>query len=532
MVLLAAGLLPGQVKYEDILKGPGRNWLTYAGDYAATRYSPLSQIHTGNVGSLVPKWTFQVPGARRLEASPLVHEGVMYITNTNEVLALDAASGRRIWTYRDEQAKLKNVNRGVALLGNRVYFVTSDCHLVALDARTGRLVFHKKYADTEKGNFATLAPLAIQDKILVGVSGGESGMRGFVAALSAGTGEEVWRTYTVPLKGEPFAETWSEFDTQWAGAATWMSGTFDPALNLVYWTTGNPWPDFYGGERRGDNLFSCSVLALDAGTGRMKWYFQFTPHDTHDWDAQSWPVLVDLEWKGQPRKLLMHPNRNGFFYLLDRVTGEFLRATPFIDKLTWATGVDAKGRPIEVSGSEPKPEGNITCPSVRGASNWMSPTFHPATRLFYVPTLEQCDRYFSSARKAEPLKGFTGGGGEEIPNQPGQFFLRALDPITGRRVWQYPMTGKGDMWAGAVSTAGGLVVFGDDDGQIVALDARTGRHLWHYAMGQLLTASPVTFEVNGKQYITLLGASDVFTFGLFEPAKPVGRSPDAAEAGR
>jgi alcohol dehydrogenase (cytochrome c) len=513
--------LAAQVRFEDIRNGPGVNWLTYFGDYAAQRHSPLRQIHRDNVASLVPKWTYHVDVARRLESVPLVYDGVMYVTNSNEVHALDARTGRRIWHYRDDQVGRQNVNRGAALLGDRLFFVTGDDYLIALHRTTGAVLWHKKFADVEKGYHATLAPLALKDRIIVGVSGGDSGMRGFVAALSASTGEELWRFWTVPAKGEPGSDTWGDFALEWGGAGTWMTGTYDPELNLIYWPTGNPWPDFYGKGRPGDNLYSCSVVALDAGTGKLQWHFQFTPHDTHDWDAQSIPVLVDLDFAGRRRKLLLHANRNGFFYVLDRTTGEFLRAKPFVDKLTWASGVDAKGRPIEVPGMEPAPNGTRVCPSVRGASNWMAPSYNPDTGLFYVPTLEQCDIYNSSAKAPQPMAGFAGGGGEQIPSDPGKFYLRAIDPKTLGRRWEYPMTGPATMWAGTLSTAGGLVFFGDDDGHLVALDARTGKHLWHYYMGQMLTASPITYTIDGKQYVTIAAATDVFTFGLFEPVKSV-----------
>ncbi|HYM10759.1 MAG TPA: PQQ-dependent dehydrogenase, methanol/ethanol family, partial [Bryobacterales bacterium] len=484
-----------QVRFEDIRQGEGANWLTYYGDYGARRYSPLRQINRQTVGSLVPKWTYHVEGAKHLETTPLVCDGVMYITNTNEVYALDARTGRSIWHYKAEQSKRENVNRGVAIMGNRVFFATGDAHLVALHRTTGAVLWDKQYADAKKNQTATLAPLALKDRVIVGVTGGDSGNRGFVAALSASTGEELWRFWTVPAKGEPGAETWGDFAVEWGGASTWMTGTYDSELNLIYWQTGNPWPDFYGRGRQGDDLYSCSVVALDAGTGKLRWYFQFTPHDTHDWDAQSIPVLIDANFGGRPRKLLLHANRNGFFYVLDRTNGEFLRAKPFVDKLNWATGIDAKGRPIEVPDMDPAASGKRVCPSVRGASNWMNPSYDPETGLFYVPTLEQCDTYTSSAEKPEPMKGFAGGGGEEIPTEPGKFYLRALDPRTGERRWEYPMTGPRTMWAGTVATAGGLVFFGDDDGQLVALDAKTGTHLWHYYMGQLLTASPITYSV-------------------------------------
>jgi len=458
LIALALVCLPSspQVLYEQLRKGPGDNWLTYAGDYGAQRYSPLAQIDRRNVAFLVPKWVYHVDEAKRLEATPLVFEGVMYVTNTNEVYALDARTGRRIWRYRDEQATRKDVNRGAALLGDRVFFITSDARLVALNRQTGGVLWSRQYGDTKKGQSATLAPLALKDRIVVGVGGGDSGTRGFVAAFSASSGEELWRFWTIPAKGEPGAETWSDQLREWGGAATWLSGTFDPESNTIYWPTGNPWPDFYGGNRDGDNLYSCSLVALDAGTGKLKWHFQFTPHDTHDWDAQSWPVLLDAEFEGKPRKLLLHPNRNGFFYVLDRTTGQFLRAKPFVEKLTWAKGIDAKGRPILVPNMDPSPEGRRVCPSIRGASNWMSPSYNPQTGLFYVPTLEQCDNYTSSSRTPEPMKNFAGTGVENIPTEPGQFFMRALDPKTGEKRWDYPMTGSGQMWAGTLSTAGGV----------------------------------------------------------------------------
>lgn len=516
-----AGLSFSQARYEDILAGPGRNWLTYAGDYGAQRHSPLKQITAANAANMVAKWTYHVDNATRLEATPIVVDGVMYITNSNEVHALDARTGRRIWRYRDEQAKLQRVNRGVAVLGDRLFFVTSDCHLIALNRITGAVIWNTKYAEADQQYFATMAPLAVKDRVIVGVGGGERGIRGFVAAFSPATGEELWRFNTVPKKGEPGAETWGNFNTDWGGGATWMSGTFDPQLNLIFWPTGNPWPDYYAGERRGDNLYTCAVVALDVTTGKLKWYFQFTPGDIRDWDAQSVPVLIDAEYKGKPRKMLLHPNRNGFFYVLDRTNGEFLSATPFVEKFNWATGVDAKGRPIEVPNLLPSATGTKICPSVRGASNWMSPSFNPQTKLLYVPTLEQCDMYTTTTAKAETILGFAGGGGEQIPKEPGKLYLRAIDYTTGKRVWEYPMPGPATMWAGTVSTAGGVIFFGDDDGNLAAVDAAAGKHLWHYATGQRLTASPMTFEVAGKQYVTISAGTEVYTFGLFEPVKPV-----------
>jgi alcohol dehydrogenase (cytochrome c) len=504
----------GQVTYQDILRSPAENWLTYHGDYRAQRHSPLTQIDTKTVRRLAPAWTYHIASANRLEATPVVFDGVMYVTDSNAVYALNARTGKSIWTYRDQFAEKQGVNRGVAILGDSVFFVSTDCYLVSLHRTSGAILWHKKFADVSKGYSATLAPLALRDRVIVGVTGGDSGMRGFVAALSASTGDELWRFYTVPAKGEPGSETWGEFDTQWGGGATWMTGTYDPELNTLYWSIGNPWPDFLGSGRRGANLYTDSIIALDAAAGKLKWYFQFTPHDTHDWDAQSIPVLADINLQGHSRRVLLHPNRNGFFYILDRVTGRFLCATPFIEKLDWAKGIDASGKPIEVPDMEPVPGGRRVCPSVRGASNWMSPTFDPATGLLYVPTLEECDIYTAAAQSPEPMKDLGGGGAESISKEPGKFYLRALNPSNGERRWQYPMTGKVDMWAGAVSTSGGVVFFGDDDGSLVALDSITGKHLWHYYMGQTITASPMTFSVGGRQYVSIATTTDVFTFGL------------------
>ncbi len=519
-LLACAVCVTAQVAASDIAKSPGQNWLTYHGDYRAQRYSPLTQINRETVGRLVPQWTNHIDDARRLEATPIVYDGVMYLSNSNEVYAIDACTGRTIWSYRDDQATRNDANRGVAILGNAVFFVSSDGYLIALNRITGGVLWHREYAPVKSGYYASLAPLAIKDRIVVGVSGGDSGMRGFVAAYAAASGEELWKFYTVPAQGEPGAETWGEFDVKWGGGATWMTGTYDPDLNLTYWTTGNPWPDYYGGGRRGANLYTDSIVALDADNGKLKWYFQFTPHDTHDWDAESIPVLVDMNYDGKPRKLLVHPNRNGFLYVLDRATGQYLTAHPFVQLLNWAKGIDAQGHPIEVPDMDPTPAGRRVCPSTRGASNWMSPSWSPSEKLLYVPTLEQCDLYVSTMHTPEPMHDLMAGGGGPPPGESGKFYLRALDPVTGNKRWEYPMAGPATMWAGSVTTAGGLVFFGDDEGQLVAVDSSTGRDLWHYGMGQLLTASPITYSINGKQYVSIASATDVFTFALFEPQKP------------
>jgi len=506
-----------QVRYEDIQKGPGRNWLTYSGDFSSQRHSSLSQINRDNVGSLAPKWIYHIPGAKRLETSPLVFDGVMYASNTNEVFALDAKTGRLIWHFRAEAVDDDRVNRGVALLGDKVFFVTSDAHLIALHRTTGNVIWDRLFAPANQGYAATAAPLVVRDLVIVGVAGGGTGRRGFVAALDAQTGEERWRFWTVPAKNEPAARTWAQFPLEWGGAPTWTTGSFDPDLNLIYWPTGNPWPDFYGGDRPGDNLYSDCILSLDAVTGKLRWYFQITPHDTHDWDANETPVLLDEEFGGSPRKLVVQANRNGYYYVIDRVTGEFLAARRFVDRLNWATGIDAKGRPIEVPRMDPTPAGVKVCPSVRGATNWMSPSYDPSANLLYVVALEQCDIYVGSAKAPKPLSGFHGTGAEQIPDEPGRMYLRAISPRTGEIVWQHEMPGQGTMWAGTVSTAGGVVISGDDSGNLVALDTTTGEDLWHFYTGHTLYASPVTFSVDGKQYVTIAAESDLITFGLFEP---------------
>lgn len=528
LVVLVLLPLRGQVRYEDILHGPRDSWLTYAGDYASRRHSPLAQVNRNNVRSLVPVWVHNIEGAHHLETTPLVYDGIMYVSDTNKVEALDARTGRRLWRFHAEHVKKEEVNRGIALLGNRVYLVTSDAHLVALHRTSGNLIWDRAFAPG--GIYpSTMAPLAIKDKILVGVSGGGNGKRGFVAALSAETGEESWRFWTVPAQGEPGSETWADFPVQYGGAPTWTTGSYDPELNLVYWATGNPWPDFYGVRRRGDNLYSDSVVALDGDTGKLEWYFQFTPHDTHDWDANETLVLIDTPFQGRQRKLLVQADRNGFYYILDRTHGTFLAAERFVEKLSWATGVAPTGRPIEVPHTQPTPSGNRVCPATRGATNWMSPSYNPSIGLLYVVALEQCDLYSSSTKDPQPASNLQGTGGEPIPTERGQFYLRALDAATGARRWEYRMTGPATMWAGTVSTAGGLVFTGDDDGDLVALDASSGEDLWHFYTGHSLFASPITFMLDGRQYVTIAAETDIFTFALFSqplvPDRASGRAP-------
>lgn len=503
-----------QVTTADLQRGVGANWLTYNGDYAGQRYSPLKEINGNNVSHLVPKWVRHFDTTSDLEAVPLVYEGVLYTTNGNEISALDATTGRQIWHYTESGNQKRGVNRGAAIFGDQVYYSTSSCHLISLRRNNGAVLWDRAYASNADGYSCSAPPLVVKDKLLLGVA--SSGTTCFVVALSNTDGHELWRVRSVPKRGEPGSETWGQFPVDHAAGPIWTAGTYDPELNLVYWPTGNPWPDFYGGDRPGDNLYTDSILALNPDTGAMKWHFQFVPHDTHDWDANETPVLVDAEFHGQPHKLLIQANRDGFYYVLDRVTGEFLLGKPFVKQLNWASGLDAKGRPIVVPDKEPSAAGTHVCPSVHGATNWWSPSYSPTERMLYVVALEQCETYFSSAQKPVPNSGFRGTGHNIVPDQPGQFYLRAIDMESGNIRWEFPMPGPTTMWAGTVATAGGLVFAADDDGDLAAFDSKSGKNLWHFFTGGNLHASPMTFSVDGHQYVAISAGTNLFVFGLQE----------------
>jgi alcohol dehydrogenase (cytochrome c) len=524
-LMLMALPVYGSVRFVDVVKTPADNWLSYSGDYSGQRFSTLSQIRSANVGQLVPQWVFHVPGASRLEVTPIVVNGVMYITNGNEVYALDAKTGRSLWHYKRARSRTTGLNRGVAVLGDQLFFVSSDAHLIALSLKTGGVLWDVEYADASKNYSATMAPLAINGKVVVGVAGGDCGIRGYIDAYEAATGKHVWRFWTVPRPGEPGAETWGGRPSDLAGGATWMTGTYDPVENVLYWTTGNPGPDFYGSERPGDNLYTDCVIALDPDTGKMKWYFQFTPHDTHDWDAEEIPVLVNATFRGKRSKLLLQANRNGFFYVLDRTDGKILLAKPFVKKLTWARGVFPNGQPDVVPDMNPTSSGKLVCPANVGATNWLSPSYNPATGLIYVMAIEACDVYISSALSARNGGCSEGTGVERFRQYTGQFFLRAIDIQNGTVRWEIPLTSGEDGYIssmpGTLSTAGGLVFFGDDAGYVAAADARTGSLLWNFCTGQMITASPMTYAVGGRQYVSIASGTDIFAFALFEPATPL-----------
>jgi alcohol dehydrogenase (cytochrome c) len=505
---------------EDLLARPvGANWTSYNGDYTGRRYSSLREINVGNVAQLRAAWVFHPGNSQNLEVTPVVFHGIMYVTSANDVFALDARTGRALWHYRrpissgllDDAAAHKN--RGVAVWHDSVYVETDDAHLLCLDARSGGLRWDIEYADKAKQYGATSAPLVVKDSVIVGTSGGDSGVRGFVAAYDAETGKLKWRFWTIPGPGEFGSSSWPDDSYLHGGGTTWMPGTYDPELNTLYWTTSNAAPDFVGDSRPGDDLYTACVLALDPDSGKLKWYFQFTPHDLYDYDANETPVLVDAEESGTRRRLLVQANRNGFFYVLDRTNGRFLHATPFVDKLTWAKGVDASGRPI-LSGRIPSAEGTYICPGIDGATNWFSPSYNPDTGLFYVIALESCNQFFARPRDFVRGETYYNTGTKLAPDEHSQKILLALSVADGKPAWRYPQVGAGESWGGTLTTAGGLVFFGDDAEALEAVDAATGRALWHFNTGQRFRASPMTYAVDGVQYVAVSAESDIFSFAL------------------
>ena len=511
-----------RVTEADLLTEPvGENWSSYNGDYTGRRFSSLRQIDKSNVARLRAAWVFHPGNSQRLETTPVVIRGVMYATSANDVFALDARSGRMLWHYSrpissgllDDAAAHKS--RGVAVWDHFVYSETDDAHLLCLDARSGNLLWDVQYADKGKQYGATSAPLLVKDEVVVGTSGGDSGVRGFIAAYDAASGKLRWRLWTIPGPGEFGSASWPGDSYLYGGGTTWMPGTYDPELDTLYWTTSNAAPDFVGDTRPGDDLYTACVLAIEPSTGKLKWYFQFTPHDLYDYDATETPVLVDLQESGTLRRLLVQANRNGFFYILDRTNGKFLQATPFVQKLNWATGIDASGRPA-LSGKVPTEKGTYICPGIVGATNWFSPSYNPGTGLFYVMALESCNLYFTKS-EPEPFKlGETYyGTGTRLPaDEQSKKILLALSAVDGKEVWRYPQAGQGNSWGGTLTTAGGLVFFGDDASSFEAVDAENGRPLWHFNTGQSFSASPMTYAVDGVQYVVLSAGSDVFSFSL------------------
>ena len=494
------------------------NWLMYSGTLDSQRFSGLDQIHNRNVGELELKWAYQIPQLDRAETVPLVVDGVMFITEApSNVVAVDAATGRQYWRYNHELPDDLRIccgrnNRGVAILGETLYMSTLDARLVAIDARTGNLVWNTEVADYRSGYSKTAAPLIVKDKVVTGIAGGEYGIRGFIDSYDATSGELDWRADTIPGPDHPDNQTWAGDSWRTGGSSSWITGAYDADLDLVYWGTGNPGPDWNGDVRMGDNLYSDSAMALNMETGGLEWYFQFTPHDEHDWDAIQVPILADLQMGGEARKVMMWANRNAFYYTLDRVTGEFLVGKPFA-KQTWAEGLDSNGRPIRVPDTFPTPDGTLVSPPVVGGTNWFSPAYSPRTELFYVQAYDGEDVFYK--RDEDYVEGdqFTGGGFQaQRPVDSYQSAIRAIDPKTGDIRWEYQIQPRST--AGMLATAGDLVFSGSVDGYFYALDAVSGEELWHVSVGSMVHSAPMSYAVDGRQYVTIAAGNVVFTFGL------------------
>ena len=536
LLALLAAPLQAQISYERILQAEDEpeSLLTYNGSYMSQRYSRLTQIDQDNVGGLELRWLLQNQVFGAWQSSPIVADGVMYLTERpNSIMAVDPVTGRVFWKYVHTPAENALVccganNRGVAVLGDRVFMGTLDARLVAVDRINGELLWDVEVGDVNLAYSVTMAPLAVKDKIIVGVGGGEFGIRGYVAAYYAETGELAWKTYTIPAPGEPGHETWEGDDWQYGGAPVWITGSFDPEENLTYWGVGNPGPDWNAAQRPGDNLYSDSVIALDADTGELRWYFQFTPNDGYDYDAVQVPVLADMEWQGEQRKLMFWANRNGYFYVLDRTDGEYLLGSPFV-RVNWSSGLDENGRPIPT----PQPEGMPTWPGNQGGTNWYPPSWSPRTELFYFSAWEDyATIYEPEESEYVPGRAFLGGGFDVLTPAPGapgvgigrtnpinnwtdevgHASLKALDPRTGEEVWEFEQFDVSD--SGMLTTATDLLFTGGREGYIHALDAATGELLWKRNLGGQIVVAPITYMVDGVQYLSFISGHVLATFAL------------------
>ncbi len=511
------------VTYDEILHAASHpeDWLTYGGNYASQRFSELKQVNTENVASLKMQWVYQLRRQGIFESSPIVVDGMMYVTEPpTTVTALDVRTGKPVWRWTADLPKnlltigLFPTNRGVAILGDTVYVATIDAHLVALDAKTGGMRWSVEIGNNKEAVAITQAPLAIDGKIVVGMGGGEGGLRGYIDAYDAKDGKRLWRLYTIPTAGEPGVETWEGDSYKYGGATTWNTGAYDPETNTLFWGTGNPAPDWNGDMRKGDNLYSCSLLAIDADTGKMKWYFQFSPHETHDWDASEPPILFDATIDGKPRKIVAQANRNTFYYVIDRITGQFITGRAYA-KETWAKGLDAKGRPIEVPDTEPSSKGTLVYPSITGSVNWTSSSYSPLTQLVYVDTREQGAYYFKGHPQMDPANPLDigGGGGQKLVSGDQAYSaIRALESTTGKIKWEFKMVG--DSWTGTLATAGNLVFCADAGGNFFALNAESGKALWNVQLGNSVRANPITYSVDGKQYVEAAAGNSIFIFSL------------------
>lgn len=535
----AAGLLVAQgVTFDRILnaaKEP-QNWLSYSGSQNSQRYSSLAQITPANAKNLELQWIFQARSLEKYEATPLVVDGIMYtVQNPDDVVALDAVTGRIFWTYnytvsKDARPCCGRLSRGVAILGNTLYIGTIDAHLIALDAKDGKPLWNTEVASAAQGYAITHAPQIVKDKVIVGMAGGEYGIRGFIAAFDAKTGKEAWRFNTIPGPGEPGHETWTGDTWMHGGASVWVTGAYDPDLNLTYWGIGNPGPDWNGDVRPGDNLYSDSVVALDPDNGKLKWYYQFSPHDEFDYDSVQVPVLADMEWQGRPRKVMMWANRNGLFYVIDRASGQFLMGKPFV-KVNWMDGFDEKGRPKRLASAASTKTGTLIFPGNQGGTNWYNPSYSPRTGLFYIPSWDNYSSvYVKQDQDFVEGRTYAGGGPQNLPQaglQPpgtpgapifrggeGDIYgaVRALDPKTGEKKWEFKMTDVTD--AGILTTASDVLFSGGREGYFYALDARNGTLLWKVATGGRVTSGPMTYMVNNKQYVAVCSGNSLLVFAL------------------
>jgi alcohol dehydrogenase (cytochrome c) len=535
LVVLGAAALMATVAAQDVppplvssqelldgLKADGSRWLTFGGNYTNQRHSPLTQITPANVTRLVPQWVFQTDTPGRFETTPLVRDNVLYVTGPlNVAWAIDARTGREIWRYKRElpptgglTACCGLVNRGFGVLGDRLFMTTLDAHLLALDMKTGAVVWDTTLEDFSKGYASTIAPLVVKDKVIVGVAGGEYGIRGFIDAYDAKTGKRAWRFYTIPGPGEPGHDTWAGDSWQRGGASVWVTGAYDPDLNLVYYGIGNPGPDYHSESRKGDNLYSDSLVALDPDTGTLRWHYQFTPHDLHDWDATEVPVLADLTIAGQPRKVVMLANRNGFFYTLDRTNGTLIVGKPYV-VTTWAKEIGADGRPVILPGYVPDEKGSLTCPDVTGATNFWPPSYDPSQHLFFVNAREVCATYYAWKQEYVPGERYTGGAGQRATGPDMRAFgaLRAIDPATGERRWEFQYISPST--AGVLTTASGLVFSGDAEGNFLAFDSRAGKLLWRFQMGSALHGtSPITYMLDGRQQLLVPAGGTLTAWAL------------------
>ena len=501
------------------------DWPTYNGDVRGNRYSLLPQITPRNVRQLAPQWVFTLEGATaRGETTPIVVQGIMYATSGNECWALDAGAGREVWHFQRPRTKglignaAQGMNRGVAWAGERIFMVTDNAHLLALNRFTGDLLWETEMADWRQNYNATSAPLYVDHLVITGTAGGEQGARGFIAAFNPEDGKEVWRFWTVPRPGEPGSETWGGKAIEHPSGVAWLTGSYDPELDMLYWATGNPGPDYNGEERKGDNLYTSSILALEPKTGKLEWYYQTTPHDIHDWDATEPLVLVDRDWEGSPRKLLIQANRNGFFYVLERESGKILLATPFIQNMNWARELGPDRKPVLLPlPAGPTPNSTRVCPSQDGATNWFSSTYDPTTGYYVVQTFEKCSIF--STRTTEEWqagRGYAGGSQRLVPNERPRQILRAIDVPTGKVVWELPHSGAANSWGGTLGFATGVLFFCEDGGLFTAVDARTGERLWHFRTNAQWKASPMTYVFDGRQYVAVNAGQNIIAFALPE----------------